>query len=122
MEKQQNKKTIVFACAGCSHAGGVAYNLALALDKKGMAEMSCLAGVAAEKPSFLRKIKNRQIMTIDGCPIECSKGIFDKLKIPVHHHIRLKDFGVKKEHPDKDDRDMDAMIEKIFVKEDLPPD
>ena len=118
MKKQQENDYIVFACAGCSHAGQVAYKLALAIDEKGIAEMSCLAGVAAEKPSFLRKVQDKKVMAVDGCPIECAKGIFDKLNIPVDHHIRLKEYGVKKNQPReecrKEDKDTDSMIEKIF--------
>ena len=110
MKKHRKNDCIVFACAGCSHAGQVAYKLALAIDQKGLAEMSCLAGVAAEKPTFLRKIKNKNVIAVDGCPIECSKGVFDRLGIPVHQHIRLKELGVKKNQPREEDKDFERMM------------
>ena len=74
MEKPQQDNSIVFACAGCSHAAQVAYKLALALDEEGIAEMSCLAGVAAEKPSFLRKIHNRKIWPLMVAQLNVLKG------------------------------------------------
>jgi len=36
-------KPVVFACSGCSPAGQLANQLALELDRRDIAEMSCLA-------------------------------------------------------------------------------
>jgi uncharacterized metal-binding protein len=58
--------------------------------------MSCLAGVAAELPAFLRLMEGREVWVVDGCPLECAKGVFDKLSKPVDCHIRLREFGVAK--------------------------
>ncbi len=92
---KKSKDFIVFACAGCSRAGQAAYSVALELDKRETAEMSCLAGIASEKPSFYRKIKDKRIITIDGCTTECSKGVFDKAGIQVDVHIKLKEYGIR---------------------------
>lgn len=99
MKEKRATDAILFACAGCSSGGQTAYTLALSLNNLGIAEMSCLAGIACGKPSFLRKVKNRKIVTIDGCSTECSKGVFDKLNIEVSLHIKLKDFHVEKNKP-----------------------
>lgn len=88
--------------AGCSRGGQAAYSIALELDKRETAEMSCLAGIAAGKPSFRRKIKDKKIITIDGCPTECSKGVFDKAGVQVDVHIKLKDYGIRKDGPVND--------------------
>jgi uncharacterized metal-binding protein len=87
---------LVYACSGCSHAGRVAYDVAQELTRRAVAEMSCLAGVAAELPVFLRLIEGREVWVIDGCPLECAKGVFDKRAIPVDRHIRLREYGVAK--------------------------
>ena len=42
-------RPILFARAGCSNAGRLAYDVSRALDAGGDAERSCLAGVAARK-------------------------------------------------------------------------
>jgi uncharacterized metal-binding protein len=91
-----NALPLVYACAGCSHAGRVAYEIAQELNNRHAAEMSCLAGVAAELPVFLNLMDGRDVWLIDGCPLECAKGVFDKLGRPIDRHIRLRDFGVAK--------------------------
>ncbi len=92
-------KPIIFACAGCSHAGQAAYAVALQADRKGLAEMSCLAGIAAGKSRFLRQIISRPTIVVDGCPIACAKGVFDKENIPVSQYIELHRMGVTKKQP-----------------------
>ena len=88
--------TILYACSGCSGAGQLAYKLALELDEQGHGEMSCLAGIAAEIPVFRKRINGRNIVVIDGCPIECARNVFIKLALPVYDHIRLHKLGVSK--------------------------
>jgi len=89
-------KPAVFACSGCSPAGQLANRLALELDRRGIAEMSCLAGLGAGKPVFLKLAERRPVWIIDGCPIECGGGIADKVQRPAVLHLRLHDFGIKK--------------------------
>lgn len=110
--EENNNSFIVFACAGCSRAGQAAYKVALELDDHGAAEMSCLAGIASEKSSFYRKLKNKKIITIDGCTTECSKGVFDKIGIPVDIHIKLKEYGIRKNGP-INDYDIKRLAEEV---------
>lgn len=107
-------RPVVFACAGCSSAGRHAYDLALELDRRGEAEMSCLAGLAAKKTVFLRKIEGRRVWIVDGCPIECSRGVLDEMQQPAHTHIRLYDFGVKKNAAPDAVIDMDRLVELVL--------
>lgn len=87
---------IVFACAGCSNAGKVAYELGRTLTERGIAEMSCLAGIGAANPLFLKKLQNREVWVIDGCPIECCQGVFKQVREKMDIHIRLHELGVRK--------------------------
>jgi uncharacterized metal-binding protein len=93
------RKPVVFACAGSSPAGNLSWQVAKELERQGAAEMSCLAGIGARKPAFLRKLRDRQVWVIDGCPIHCGAGIFDLIDRLPDRHIRLADFGVKKQQP-----------------------
>lgn len=106
---------VVFACAGCSFAGQLAYQLALELDRRGHAEMSCLAGVGAEKPVFFRKMQGREVWVVDGCPIACGQGIFDRVGRSAPFYIRLHDLGYKKTVPPEDGVDMDRLIEQALA-------
>lgn len=92
------KNPLVYACSGCSLAGCRAYLVAKELEQRGLVDMSCLAGVAARKPSFLKEMEGREVWVIDGCPIECAKGVMDQFR-PDHRHISLHDHGVPKDKP-----------------------
>ena len=87
---------LLFACSGCSSAGRMAYDLAQELDRRGVAEMSCLAGVGAGKTHFLNQLRDREVWVIDGCPIECSLGVLQQVRKRVDVHIRLHELGVQK--------------------------
>lgn len=102
---------IVFACAGCSNAGKVAYELGRTLTERGIAEMSCLAGIGAAKPLFLKKLENREVWIIDGCPIECSQGVFAQVHKNVNIHIRLHDLGVRKNEEIPDASEFETIVQ-----------
>ena len=108
------KLPIVFACSGCSNAGQLANDLARELDARGIAEMSCLAGVGAAKKHFLKQLTDREVWVIDGCPIECSLGVFDRVSENIDVHIRLHDLGVRKKSERPSDAAFAELIEVIL--------
>jgi len=90
-------RPLVFACAGCSPAGKAAYDVAREIDARGAADMSCLAGVAAELPYFQKQLVGREVWVIDGCPLQCALHVFCNQGREVARHVRLHDHGVKKQ-------------------------
>lgn len=92
-----SSRPLVVACAGCSPAGKAAYVVAQELTARGVAEVSCLAGVAAELPVFQKKLVGREVWVVDGCPLQCALHVFRKQQREVARHIRLDDLGVKKQ-------------------------
>jgi uncharacterized metal-binding protein len=114
---------ILFACSGCSNAGQLADKLARELNRRGIAEMSCLAGIGAGKPHFLRKIAEREVWIIDGCPIECSLGVFSQFRGQFNIHIRLHDLGVRKNDPlptgSRFDDLIDALMQQVAQQKQL---
>ena len=114
-EFHSQAKPVVLACAGCSHAGRVAYDVALELDRWDLAEMTCLAGVAAEKAAFLAKLCNRPVWIVDGCPIECCRGVLDRLGQRVDLHVRLQDFGIDKTQPGTYSVELDELVVSILA-------
>ncbi|MCC7418899.1 MAG: putative zinc-binding protein [Planctomycetaceae bacterium] len=102
---------IVLACAGCSFAGRLAYELAQELDRRGAAEMSCLAGVAADLPCFRKKLEDREVWIIDGCPLECSRAIFERNGRTADRHFRLHDYGIRKKGPMPEGTDLSGSTE-----------
>jgi uncharacterized metal-binding protein len=111
---ESTKIPVIFACAGRSDAAELTWKLARELDRRGLAEMSCLAGIGAGKAPFLRKIQSRPVWVIDGCPIECGLGIFALRDLPIARHIRLHDLGLRKNHIDIEHIDFDALIDRIM--------
>lgn len=114
MQAASDKKPILFACSGCSNAGQLANDVAHQLDLRGVAEMSCLAGIGAAKPLFLKKLQQREVWSIDGCPIHCSLGVFDQVREHIDVHIRLHDMGVKKNSAAPTGEALDALIDDVL--------
>ncbi|MFN3406015.1 MAG: putative zinc-binding protein, partial [Cytophagaceae bacterium] len=106
------KPAVQFAVAVVSGAGQIAYKLALVLNENGIAEMSCLAGLASGGKTFLHKIKNRKVWIIDGCSIECSKRILHNNKINAEKHISLAKIGIKK-NTDPQSADINRLLSLI---------
>lgn len=111
MQQKVPETPLVFACSGCSFAGKLTDDLARHLDRTGDAEMSCLAGIGARRPGFLAKLRSREVWAIDGCPIECARGVFEQAGQggAITRHIRLHDLGVKKHQAPNGGVDVDAI-------------
>ena len=54
MTTQLARLPLVYSCSGCSSAAQLANHVALQLDREGLAEMSCIAGVGGDVPSLVR--------------------------------------------------------------------
>lgn len=56
----EEQAPLVYACSGCSEAGSTADQLARQFARRGVAEMSCLAGLGAGNPNFLKQTRGRK--------------------------------------------------------------
>lgn len=99
---------LVYACSGCSSVAQLANHLALRLDREGVAEMSCIAGVGGNVRSLVRRVREaaasgRPIVAIDGCMLACTKSCLAERGVEATRHVLLADAGVaKKYHTDFD--------------------
>ena len=95
---------LVYSCSGCSSAAQLANHVALQLDRRGVAEMSCIAGVGGDVPHLLKTARSgRPIIALDGCPLVCAKSVLARHGIGVDRHYQLQRYGVKKRsHEDFD--------------------
>lgn len=116
--RSNHEKPLVYSCSGCSGAAQMANYLAVQLDRKGMAEMSCIAGVGGNVKKLVRTaFSGRPIITIDGCPLACSRACLGNLSIMGGTHFELSAMGVKKmEHEDFDHRQADKILSQIQKK------
>lgn len=104
MRPDQAKLPLVYACSGCSSAAQLANHVALQLDRRGVAEMSCIAGVGGDVPSLLKVARSgRPIVALDGCPLACVKSTLARHDLTPARHYQLQLYGVKKrQHEDFD--------------------
>lgn len=106
---------LVYSCSGCSSAAQTANQVALELDRLGVAEMSCIAGIGGDVKPILKLARSgRPLAVIDGCPLLCARNCLARHGIEPDLHWQLAEHGVKKRyHHDVDPdqaRTMTALI------------
>jgi uncharacterized metal-binding protein len=108
---------LVYSCSGCSSAAQMANALAIRLDRAGLAEMSCIAGVGGDVPSLVRLAKSgRPILAIDGCKLHCVRNCLARHGLTPDRHETLTDQGVKKRfHQDYDAGELDHACERVIA-------
>lgn len=77
----------------------LANTLAVRLDRAGLAEMSCIAGVGGRVASLVSKANSgRPILAIDGCRLQCVRGCLDQHGVRASEHLVLSEQGLKKRY------------------------
>lgn len=117
MRPDKTNLPLVYSCSGCSSAAQLANHVALQLDRRGVAEMSCIAGVGGDVP-YLLKIAHsgRPIVALDGCPLVCVKSCLSRHGIEADRHYQLNQYGVKKRyHADFDLDEAEAVITQVMT-------
>lgn len=112
-ENESVRLPLVYSCSGCSSAAQMANQLAIRVDRAGIAEMSCIAGVGGDVPSLVRVAKSgRKIIALDGCPLRCVESCLRRQGVIAAWHFTLSEFGVKKRlHADYDPVELDRVFE-----------
>jgi len=92
---------LVYSCSGCSSAAQLANHLAVRLDRSGLAEMSCIAGLGGDVKPLLRLAQRaaasgRTVLAIDGCALECVRRSLARHGWTPTLHLRLDALGVRK--------------------------
>lgn len=88
---------LVYSCSGCSSAAEAADRTARALDRAGLAEMSCIAGVGGKVGPLVQRARSgRAIVALDGCPLACAKACLAGVGIIPDKHLLLSDLDVGK--------------------------
>lgn len=90
---------LVYSCSGCSSAAQMANHVAVRLDRQGLAEMSCIAGVGGDVPKLVRIAKSgRPIIALDGCALACVKNSLARHGVVAARYHLLSDMGVRKRY------------------------
>lgn len=109
------KGPLVYACSGCSSAAQAANHLALRLDREGVAEMSCIAGVGGGVPALVKTARSgRPILALDGCAMACVAACLARAGVRADTHLVLADFGVRKRaHADHDPGEAAQLLDQV---------
>lgn len=102
---------VVYACSGCSSAGQAANTLAVRLDREGLAEMACIAGVGGNVAPLVRQAQAAErVIAIDGCPLHCALHSLRSRGVEPAEHVDLAKLGVKKaKHQEADPAQLDRL-------------
>jgi len=93
----RSKLPLVYSCSGCSSAAQTSNDVALALDRRNLAEMSCIAGVGGDVKKLVKVAKSgRPIVAIDGCPLACAKSALARHGVQVAVWHELSQYEVEK--------------------------
>jgi uncharacterized metal-binding protein len=103
---------LAYSCSGCSSAAQLANHLAIQLDRLGVAEMSCIAGVGGDVPSLVKLARRgRPIVALDGCPLHCVRRCLDRHGLTPALHLTLTEHGViKRQHMDFDPAQAEQLL------------
>lgn len=108
---------LVYSCSGSSNVAQLANYIAVRLDRLGLAEMSCIAGVGGDVRALVRKATSGQpVVVIDGCPLGCSEAVLAARGITPERTVRLHERGLKKRrHTDFDDEQRELVFREVLT-------
>lgn len=87
---------MVLDCSGACDLGQIIDIVARKLRDNGVRKMNCLAVVGAGIEKSIEDFKKKNILMLDGCPIDCGKQILDKAGFKDYKYLRVTDLGYKK--------------------------
>ncbi len=95
---QTNRRNVLlYACSGGANVAEAADRACRQLMSDGLGAMFCLAGLGAVIPSMVQQARDADLnVVIDGCPMDCARKVFDKLRLSNVHVVRVTDMGLDK--------------------------
>ena len=106
---------MVLACSGASDIGHVSDLVARKLRDEGVRKMNCLAVVGAGIEKSIEDFKTKNILVIDGCPVDCGKKIMEKNGLTDYKYLRITDLGFEKGKTPATEENVKAVYEKAEV-------
>lgn len=104
---------LVLACSGGCDLGQVTDKVARKLRDNNVRKMNCLAVVGAGIEKSVEDFKTKNILMIDGCPIDCGKRILDNAGFKDYKYVRITDYGFKKGETPVTEEVVNTVYEKV---------
>jgi uncharacterized metal-binding protein len=107
---------LVYSCSGASNVAQLANYVAVRLDRLGLMEMSCIAGVGGDVRALVRTATaGRPIVAIDGCPLACCERVLAAKGVEPALVVRLHELGLRKrKHVDFDEQEREAVFRTVL--------
>jgi len=87
----------IFPCAGAANIGQLSNRIAIELEKQGIGNLMCTAGIGARAPGLMKSAETSdRIITIDGCPLNCASKTLELAGFKPDRQIVISEFGIKK--------------------------
>ncbi len=114
MEIKETKETrAVYVCGGAADVGELTDRAARRMDRKGIASMSCMAGIGARDADITFKAEYAtRVLLMDGCPKACSRRTFENAKLYRFAHFDLSAIGLIKSKSPVTEENIQRVVEK----------
>lgn len=86
----------VVSCSGGSNVGQVANLMAIKMTQQGLANMTCLAALGAHLPDYIEKVKDSNLVVLDGCPVACARQVVEHIGLRDYQYFVVTEMGVEK--------------------------
>lgn len=87
----------IFPCAGAANIGQLSNRIAIELEKQGIGNLMCTAGIGARAPGLMKSAETSdRIITIDVCPLNCASKTLELAGFKPDRQIVISEFGIKK--------------------------
>lgn len=91
------KKRIIFPCAGQANTGQLTNLAAIQLTEEGYGSIACVALLATGAEGLVKNAKTvDEVLVLDGCPALCAQKIAEAQGVPVGQHLVMTELGIAK--------------------------
>jgi len=106
----------IFPCVGAANVGQLSNKIAIELEKRGIGNLMCTAGIGARAPGLMKSAEaSDRIITINGCPVNCATKTMELAGFKVDREIMISDLGIKKtKDRDLKDEEVAEVLEKVL--------
>ena len=117
MTRRSVPGAVLYSCSGSSNVAQLANYIAVRLDRAGLAEMSCIAGVGGNvKPLVKKAISGAPIVLIDGCPLRCCEHVLAAKGVQPAIAVRLHERGLRKvQHADFEPGERESVLRDVLA-------
>lgn len=106
---------LVIACSGAADVGLISDQVSRKLSISTNRNMSCLALFATCSDEMIEDFKQKEILVIDGCNVDCAKKIMKQRGITDYSYLRITDLGLAKGQAPANTENVQKVFEKSLA-------